>query len=164
MATAPWVIDYRAAYAFPVPPSELWDAIAQTDRFEGWWRWLSEFTLEGRGLEAGSVLTGVVAPPLPYRMRVRVALQECVRPSRIRASVHGDLEGRAELRFAPRPGGSRIDTIWTLEMMQRPMRLAARVAHPLLRWGHDRVVEATVDGFRRQLTNPGSAAEGGSAR
>jgi hypothetical protein len=36
-------------------------------------------------------------------------------------------------------------------MMQRPMRLAARVAYPLLRWGHDRVVEATVAGFRRQL-------------
>ena len=36
-------------------------------------------------------------------------------------------------------------------MMQRPMRLAARVAHPVLRWGHDRVVEMTVNGFRRHL-------------
>jgi hypothetical protein len=36
-------------------------------------------------------------------------------------------------------------------MMQRPMRIAARVAYPLLRWGHDRVVDATVDGLRRQL-------------
>jgi hypothetical protein len=40
---------------------------------------------------------------------------------------------------------------WTVEMMQRSMRTAARYAHPLLRWGHDRVVDATVDGFRRQL-------------
>ena len=36
-------------------------------------------------------------------------------------------------------------------MMQRPMRMAARVAHPLLRFGHDRVVEATVAGYRRHL-------------
>ena len=40
---------------------------------------------------------------------------------------------------------------WTLEMMQAPMRMAARIAYPLLRWGHDRVVDATVDGFRRHL-------------
>jgi hypothetical protein len=36
-------------------------------------------------------------------------------------------------------------------MKQRPMRLAARLASPLLRWGHDRVVEATVASFRRNL-------------
>jgi hypothetical protein len=35
--------------------------------------------------------------------------------------------------------------------MQRPMRIAARIAKPVLRWGHDRVVDATVDSFRRQL-------------
>jgi hypothetical protein len=31
------------------------------------------------------------------------------------------------------------------------MRIAARIAKPLLQWGHDRVVDATVDSFRRQL-------------
>jgi hypothetical protein len=41
---------------------------------------------------------------------------------------------------------------WDVEMMQRRMRMAARVARPLLQWGHDRVVEAAVRGFRRQLT------------
>jgi hypothetical protein len=39
-------------------------------------------------------------------------------------------------------------------MMQRPMRVAARVASPVLRWGHDRVVDATVAGFRRHLRDP----------
>jgi len=36
-------------------------------------------------------------------------------------------------------------------MMQAPMRSVARFAHPLLRWGHDRVVDATVSSFRRQV-------------
>jgi len=45
---------------------------------------------------------------------------------------------------------------WSIEMMQRPMRMAARLAHPLMRWGHDRVVETTVAGYRRHL-----AAEAG---
>ena len=45
---------------------------------------------------------------------------------------------------------------WTIEMRQRPMRLAALVAHPLLRWGHDRVVDATVSSFRRHLPASGA--------
>jgi hypothetical protein len=31
------------------------------------------------------------------------------------------------------------------------MRLASRVGRPLLQWGHDRVVEMTVAGFRRRI-------------
>jgi hypothetical protein len=33
--------------------------------------------------------------------------------------------------------------------------MAARLAHPALRWGHDRVVEATVRSFRHHLTSGG---------
>jgi hypothetical protein len=29
--------------------------------------------------------------------------------------------------------------------------VASRFGHPLLQWGHDRVVEITVAGFRRRL-------------
>jgi hypothetical protein len=36
-------------------------------------------------------------------------------------------------------------------MMPRAMRVAARLGSPLLRWGHDRVVEMTVARFRSQL-------------
>jgi hypothetical protein len=90
-------------------------------------------------------------------MGLRVVLAQCVPPCRIEADVHGDLEGRASIVFEPDGAGTRATATWTIEMMQRPMRLAARVAHPLLRWGHDRVVEATVAGFRRrvELSEPG---------
>jgi hypothetical protein len=84
-------------------------------------------------------------------MRVRVLLDRCTRPERIDASVGGDLEGDAHLVLASRGTGTRAEVAWTVEMKQRPMRLAARLASPLLRWGHDRVVEATVAAFRRNL-------------
>ena len=155
MATSPFVIDYAESFRFPVPPDDLWVAIEETDRFEGWWSWLSQFSLEGDGLQQGSVLRGLVAPPLPYRMRLRVELEECDRPSCIEAAVHGDLEGSARVALTPREDGTLVEVIWTLEMMQRPMRMAARVAHPVLRWGHDRVVEATVRSFRRHLVESG---------
>ena len=151
MRPSPYVIDYRGSFRFSQSPDALWSSLEDAERFERWWGWLSEFRLDGGGLRVGSVLHGVVSPPLPYRMRVRVELEECERPFLIDAAVHGDLEGRAGLLVEPDGGGSRVSVSWTIEMMQRPMRAAARVAYPLLRWGHDRVVDATVRGFQRQL-------------
>lgn len=145
------VIEYRKEFGFDVSPSDLWEAIEHSDRFEDWWSWLEEFRLDGSCLEQGATLRGVVSPPLPYRMQVSVELIRCERPERIDALVHGDLEGEARLRMRPAPSGARVDVAWTIEMMQRPMRLASRLAHPVLQWGHDRVVDMTVAGFRRHV-------------
>ncbi len=152
MARVSSVIDYEGSFRLPVPPEDVWRTIERVDSYEAWWNWLSEFRLEGGGLRAGSVLSGVVVPPLPYRMRLRIDLEECERPSRICAAVHGDLEGQAQLLLAPDGEGTTAKVTWTIEMMQRSMRLAARVAYPLLRWGHDRVVDTTVNSFRRHLS------------
>ena len=51
----------------------------------------------------------------------------------------------------PREGGTWAEVWWHVEMLQPAMRLASRFGHPLLQWGHDRVVEITVAGFRRRL-------------
>jgi hypothetical protein len=149
MAYSPNVIEYDATFAFPVPADRLWLTIARLECFSSWWGWLHEFSVDGSGLEAGTVLHGVVAPPLPYRMRLDVVLDECVPARAIVAQVHGDLEGVARLTFEGDERSTTARATWTIEMMQRPMRLAARVGHPLLRWGHDRVVDATVESFRR---------------
>jgi carbon monoxide dehydrogenase subunit G len=146
------VIDYRGTFDFDLPPEAMWNALEHSERFEGWWSWLHEFDLDGDGLQAGSVLRGVVSPPVPYEMRIRVVLDRCVRPQRIVASVEGDLRGTAQLLLERCGDGTRADVAWTVEMRQRSMRMAARLASPLLRWGHDRVVEATVNGFRRNIT------------
>lgn len=144
-------ITHRGAYDFACPPEQLWHAMEEADQFESWWSWLSEFRLEGGALVPGAVLRGVVAPPLPYRMRIWVELTECEPYRRIDAVVRGDLEGEARLELHGSGDGSSVDVGWTVEMMQRPMRLASRFGHPLLQWGHDMVVATTVAGFRRRL-------------
>lgn len=152
VSTPPTVIDYRGSFDFALSPEALWDALADPARFPSWWGWwLHDFTVDGDGLVDGAVLRGVVAPPVPYRMRVQVHLEHCERARRIDAEVRGDLRGPARLLLHAAPVGTTAEVSWRIEMMQRPMRLAARVAHPLLRWGHDRVVDATVAGFRRHL-------------
>jgi hypothetical protein len=145
------VIEYDGTFAFPVPVDRLWKRMARFDCFGSWWTWLREFSVDGAGLDPGTVLHGVVAPPLPYRMRLDVVLEECVPTRLVSAFVHGDLEGPARLTLDGDDSEAHVRATWAIEMMQRPMRLAARIGHPLLEWGHDRVVDATVDGFRRHL-------------
>jgi len=145
------VIEYDATFVFPVSVAHLWATMARIDCYSSWWSWLDEFSSDGAALEQGTVLHGVVVPPLPYRMRLDVVLEDCVPERSITALVHGDLEGAARITFDGNDVEARAHATWTVEMMQRPMRLAARIAPPLLRWGHDRVVDATVDGFRRRV-------------
>ena len=140
------------------PPEQVWDAIGRLDRFEGWWGWLSSFSVRGDGMAPGSVLEGVVSPPVPYRLRVSVTIERCVPGREVDALVTGDLNGPARLRLEPEgPDGSATlaRTSWELEMVQWPMRVACRVGKPMLRFAHDRVVEMTVAGFRRQLSRGG---------
>ena len=147
-------MSYTGRFRFPVSPLELWAAMARVDQFERWWNWLTDLRLEGGPLQTGSVLRGTVAPPVPYRMRVAVELERCLPGQLIDANVSGDLDGTASLCLQPEesdPRGTVASVAWSLEMKQLPMRVAARFAYPLLKWGHDCVVEATVAGFRSQL-------------
>lgn len=141
------VIDYRSRFHLDLPPAAVWAAIERFDLFEQWWTWLSELSTEGSGLRAGSILHGVVAPPVPYRMRIDISLTQCRRPRAIDAQVSGDLVGPAWIRLRRDGPGTSAEVAWSLEMTQRAMRIASVVAYPLLRWGHDRVVELTVAGF-----------------
>lgn len=149
------VIEYDRTFVFAAPAARLWATMGRFERYPAWWSWLREFTFEGTGLEVGTVLHGVVVPPLPYRMRLDVVVEECVPEQLIAARVHGDLEGVARLTFAGDEAQTHAHATWSVEMMQRPMRLAARFAYPLLNWGHDRVVDVTVDGFRGRLGETG---------
>ena len=145
------VLTYRNTFGFDLEPERLWRQIEAVDQFETWWPWLTDFRIEGGGLAPGSVLSGTVSPPLPYRMRIRIRLEGCERPTAIDADVDGDLVGDAHLRFRPQEGGTSVEAFWEVEMRQPSMRLASRVGRPLLQWGHDRVVEMTVVGFRRRI-------------
>lgn len=150
------IITYQHGYGFDLAPDGLWDRIEEVDQFERWWPWLTDFWIEGNGLSAGSILHGVVTPPLPYRMRLRVQLDKCERPHAIDAVISGDLIGDAQMRLRPEGAGTWAEVAWKVEMRQPAMRLASRIGRPVLQWGHDRVVESTVAGFRRRLKAAGT--------
>jgi uncharacterized protein YndB with AHSA1/START domain len=145
------VITYRGRHGFPVPPPKLWEIIQEVDQFESWWPWLEDFRLHGTSLCTGAVLSGVVAPPLPYRMHIEIELTRWEPECNIEALIHGDLEGWSTIELHDRGASTEVVVAWTVEMMQAAMRLADRFTHPVLQWGHDRVVELTIAGFRKRL-------------
>lgn len=153
MGGSPYVIEYHRAFSLPSPPDHVWSVLQRLDCFERWFGWLRELRVDGPGLEAGTVLHAVVAPPLPFRLRVRVSLLDCVPPRRIDATLHGDLEGHARLDLDADHGSTSATVSSSIEVRQRGARFAARRAPGFLRWAHDRVVEATVSSFRRRLVD-----------
>lgn len=157
MGSSCYVIDYAGSYTFAAPPRAVWSAMEEVDQFEHWLGWLGNLRVVGPPLRTGSTLHGTVAPPVPYRMRVLVQVERCIPEQLVDASVGGDLEGRAHLSLEPAPEGTLVEVAWTIEMMQTAMRVAARFAYPLLRWGHDRVVDATVKAFESRLHQSGDA-------
>jgi Polyketide cyclase / dehydrase and lipid transport len=145
------IMTHRRTYDFTITPDRVWAALESFDQYERWWPWLGEFSVEGGALTTGSILYGVVSPPVPFRMRLTIELLRCVPSRSVDAHVHGDLVGEARMRMWPVGNGSQVEVGWDLEMMQRPMRIANRFGHPLLQWGHDQVVQMTVSGFRRHV-------------
>jgi carbon monoxide dehydrogenase subunit G len=153
VAGSPYVFEHDKSFTFDASRKEVWAVLERFDGLAAGWPWLHELHIEGPGLETGTVMSGVVAPPVPYRMRLRVVIDECRPEQSLIASVHGDLEGVAHMTFDGDGDETRVHAMWTIEMKQPPMRVAARVAPRLLRWGHDRVVDATVNGLRRHLAD-----------
>lgn len=152
-------VEYRGVFWFPVTPDRLWVMAGRFDQFESWWGWLRDLQACEGGLVTGNVLQGTVVPPVPYRLRLEVRLRRCCRPWLVEAAVDGDLSGPATLRLEDASDGTRVTVAWSLEMRSAPLRVAARVAYPLMRWGHDRVVDMAVAGFQRRALSAAALAE-----
>jgi carbon monoxide dehydrogenase subunit G len=150
---SPYVVEYEATFTFAATPERVWAVLERFEALAATWHWLREFHVDGAGLHEGNVVRGVVVPPVPYQMRLDVVLDECAPAEHINASIHGDLEGSAHIAFDGDESETHANAVWTIEMMQPAMRVAARIAPRLLRWGHDRVVTATVNGLRRHLAD-----------
>jgi carbon monoxide dehydrogenase subunit G len=157
-----YVIDYAGSFLVSAAPEAVWSILEDLEYFDRNSPWLRSLTIDTPGLRTGSVLHGTISTPLPSGIRLRIALNQVSRPYLIVATVHGDLQGEARLSLLPDGQWTRAEVRWTVEIVQRPMRAMARVAHPVLRRGHDTVVRAAMRALtvRAEVNgNPGDARE-----
>jgi hypothetical protein len=133
---------------------ELWRALADTGSYRDWWSWLDHF--DEVPLEPGARTEAVITAPLPYDLRLRLAVTEVEAPMLVRVTIDGDLTGAASLHLDDgvdgKSPGTSVRLVCDAEPRTRTLRALDRLAHPLLVWGHrvvaDRALAAFVDAHR----------------
>lgn len=132
-------------FRFAVDAPVFWRAVASTDEYQGWWPWLRSF--EARGLVAGDVWQCAVRAPLGYTVRFRVHLVEVAAPTLVRATIDGDIVGRAELGVTPEGESCDVRLTSSLEPRNRGFAVLAFLAAPLARRGHDWILDTGAGQF-----------------
>jgi uncharacterized protein YndB with AHSA1/START domain len=147
-------VDIRSdrRFDFDLERASVWAAIARVDRYRQWWPWLRAF--DGAALRAGERWQCVVKPPLPYELRFDVLLIEVVDRSLVSARVVGDIAGWAQLTAVDHGSGSQVRLVSELAAASRTLRVIARVARPVARFGHDWVLDTGAGQFRRVALEP----------
>ncbi len=139
-------------HRFPVEPDVLWAAMARVDRYPEWWPWLRRF--EGRHLAVGDVWTCTVQPPLPWTLRFQIEIDEVVPATLVTAVVSGDVRGTARVELAAleradgHPASCEARLVSELAPGNSVLRSVARLARPLVRFGHDWVLDTGARQFR----------------
>jgi uncharacterized protein YndB with AHSA1/START domain len=132
-------------FRFDATPTALWAALDSVDDYPRWWPWLHHF--DARALAAGEEWRCTVKPPLPYVVRFTIRLDEVQPERRIAASVSGDIDGPGLLAIEPDGDGCAVTLTSTLRPTNTALRAAAIVGRPLVRYGHDWVLDIGAGQF-----------------
>lgn len=136
-------------YVFPVGPSEFWARISNVAEYPDWWPWLRAF--EGERLGAGDTWRCTVRPPVPYVVRFTVTIDDVVVERSVRATVRGDITGTAELVVDADPAGCRTTLVADLAPDKQSLRLLSVAAPPVVRFGHNWVLDVGARQFISSL-------------
>ena len=139
-------------HRFDVGSAELWAALRETSRYASWWPWLRSF--EANDLVVGDVWRCTIQPPLPYSLRLTIRIDEVVEGELVRATVGGDIVGSARVEICARGEGSEARLVSELAPANRMLRTVARMARPVVRFGHDWVLDTGARQFRAHALPP----------
>jgi uncharacterized protein YndB with AHSA1/START domain len=133
---------------FDVAPDELWTAMTRTGAYRSWWPWLRR--LDDASFTEGARWACEVQPPLPYIVRFTLQLEEIELHRFVTATVSGDIVGSAAVDLTPGDTGTELRLVATLAPNQTILRTVARFARPVVRLGHDWVLDTGFRQFRRR--------------
>ena len=132
-------------FQFDAAPPTLWAALSSVDDYQRWWPWLQRF--DASALAAGEEWRCTVKPPLPYLVRFTIRFDEMKPERQIEATVSGDIEGPAQLFIEPSGTGSAVTLTSSLRPTNTLLRAAAIFGRPLVRYGHDWVLDIGAGQF-----------------
>src|SRR5205814_8459348 len=84
---APFCLD--CDWDFAVPPARFWNAISRTADYPAWWSWLRR--IDATELREGAVARCLVRGPVPFDLRLEIAVHELEPERLVPTEVGGDL-------------------------------------------------------------------------
>ena len=136
-------------WRFDADPPTLWAVVSDVDSYRSWWPWLVHFDAAD-GFGAGEHWSCTVRPPLPYVLRFTLDLVDVDPPRCAVVTVGGDITGSARLTVTGSDAGSEVRLESALAPSNRFLKGVARVAAPIVRFGHDWVLDTGASQFRRK--------------
>jgi hypothetical protein len=122
------------------------------DCYRVWWPWLRTF--EAQAFASAETWTCAVQPPLPYALRFTLMLDEVVPKRLVTATIAGDIAGEARLELHEVDGGCDVRLVSSLAPRNRVLKAVAKVARPMVRYGHDWVLNTGARQFASRLPDP----------
>ena len=137
-------------YRFDLAPDLFWERLTDVATYPQWWPWLRDF--DGTTLATGAVWRCTVQPPLPYRVRFEVHLDEVVPERVVGATVTGEIVGTAGLTITPVDGGCTARLVADLGPDRLALRALSLAFRPLVRFGHNWVLDTGARQFADRAT------------
>jgi carbon monoxide dehydrogenase subunit G len=137
---------FRDSWHLDAPPAAVHDVLVDLEHYPCWWPQV--VAVASLGPDDARVLC---RSTLPYTLDL--VLHAVSRaPDRLEVGVSGDLSGTVCFALIPVPSGTRLD--FTQEVsVDGWLAAASRIARPLLRWNHDRMMRGCLRGLRTRLTD-----------
>ncbi len=145
-------------WRFHAPLHAVWNAIADADCWPLWWPGVQSVTLapgDAQGLGALRRYTCRGALPLHLSFVARVTRMEA--PHLIEGQACGDLEGMGRCLLTREQDQTSVRFDWQVRTPGFWLNRLAPLLHPLLRWNHDRLMQAGGRGLERYLEHDTAA-------
>lgn len=139
-------------WRFDAPLETVWDAIADADGWPVWWRGIACVTLEpGDAQGLGALRRYTCRGALPVRLRFVARVTRIVPLQLIEGRVCGELVGMGRCRLTHAQGHTTVHFDWQVHTTGPWLNRLAALAHPLLRWNHDRLLHTGGRGLAHHL-------------
>jgi len=110
--------------------------------------------LDGEPLAEGSTISFTIDPPIHYRLKIAVHVNEADEGRFLRGRVTGDLVGDATFELWG-DEASEVEVMWDVEIRSPVIRPVIVIARPILLRAQIWAVEVALRGFRRYLEEQG---------
>lgn len=150
MATYSFVTRWRAE----APIDRVFDVIADSERWPGWWRGVRSVELLERGDDSGLgwLHRYEFRSALPYSLIFDVRTTDVQRPVRLAGESSGELVGSGIWTLtADGTNATRVRYDWNIATTRWWMNLLAPVSRRAFTWNHDVIMDWGREGLAREL-------------